>query len=603
MRDHRLIGVLERLDHLLVVLEHVPDPLVGVADVVEVDLQVDVGGEEDRLQVLEVAQHGALRADDLAEVDDLLLDVGDVADDLLRAPLEDLVLDRVELVADLAQHRKAVVEAVVDHPVEQEARALREELVAQLLLLAAAFEQVLDRLQRGVRDRDQEVGADEDVELARVQPADLPVEDREVQDDEQVAGVLVDLRALVAREDVLEVEGMEIELLLEPAGLERRGTLDVDPAQAGPLDGLDAGLALAGLSRRRELGAAAGGATWAWEGSASLLVSLVGSLTLIVLWTRVRDAQDRSRKRSRRTIPESGPAFAGPQRWYSRAHIPLHPEGWRDWPLEAPATTEGPRRTGERCQFQQATSLGDVSGVRSSDLCSHQAEVFFVDDDRKEHEEMAATSLRCKECATEYELEARYVCENCFGPLEVAYDHSRLDPAEARRKIQAGPAGIWRYADFLPFAERPRDPLQPGLTPLVRADRLAEQLGIGEVWIKNDAANPTHSFKDRVVAVALAKARELGYTNGRLRVDRQPRERGRRARRRRRPRVLRVRARRPRGAEAARDQRLRHPAGRRARHLRRRQPALHRARRDAPLGVRQRQPAPVLLRGLEDDRL
>jgi threonine synthase len=125
---------------------------------------------------------------------------------------------------------------------------------------------------------------------------------------------------------------------------------------------------------------------------------------------------------------------------------------------------------------------------------------------------MAATSLRCKECATEYELEARYVCENCFGPLEVAYDHSRLDPAGARRKIQAGPAGIWRYADFLPFAERPRDPLQPGLTPLVRADRLAEQLGIGEVWIKNDTANPTHSFKDRVVAVALAKARELGYT-------------------------------------------------------------------------------------------
>jgi len=104
------------------------------------------------------------------------------------------------------------------------------------------------------------------------------------------------------------------------------------------------------------------------------------------------------------------------------------------------------------------------------------------------------------------------VCEQCFGPLEVAYDHAALDPAEAKRKIQAGPAGIWRYADFLPFAERPRDPLAPGLTPLVRADRLAERLGLGEVWIKNDAANPTHSFKDRVVAVALAKARELGFT-------------------------------------------------------------------------------------------
>ena len=124
---------------------------------------------------------------------------------------------------------------------------------------------------------------------------------------------------------------------------------------------------------------------------------------------------------------------------------------------------------------------------------------------------MAPRSLSCKECGADYPLEALYVCEQCFGPLEVAYDHSALDPAEAKRKIQAGPAGIWRYADFLPFAERPRDPLQPGLTPLVRADRLAERLGLGEVWIKNDAANPTHSFKDRVVAVALAKARELGF--------------------------------------------------------------------------------------------
>jgi len=124
---------------------------------------------------------------------------------------------------------------------------------------------------------------------------------------------------------------------------------------------------------------------------------------------------------------------------------------------------------------------------------------------------MAPTSLSCRECGKTYALEARYVCEQCFGPLEVAYDHSGLDPAEAKRKIQAGPHGIWRYADFLPFAERPGDPLQPGLTPLVRADRLAERLGLGEVWVKNDAANPTHSFKDRVVAVAVAKARELGY--------------------------------------------------------------------------------------------
>ena len=124
---------------------------------------------------------------------------------------------------------------------------------------------------------------------------------------------------------------------------------------------------------------------------------------------------------------------------------------------------------------------------------------------------MAPRTLSCKECKATYPLEARYVCERCFGPLEVAYDHSGLDSAEAKRKIQAGPSGIWRYADFLPFDERPRDPLQPGLTPLVHAERLAERLGLGEVWIKNDAANPTHSFKDRVVAVAIAKARELGF--------------------------------------------------------------------------------------------
>jgi threonine synthase len=124
---------------------------------------------------------------------------------------------------------------------------------------------------------------------------------------------------------------------------------------------------------------------------------------------------------------------------------------------------------------------------------------------------MAPEGLVCRECESSYPLEARYVCEQCFGPLDVAYDFGDLDPDEARRKIQAGSRGIWRYADFLPFEERPRDPLEPGLTPLVRADRLAATLGLDNVWIKNDAANPTHSFKDRVVAVALAKARELGF--------------------------------------------------------------------------------------------
>src|SRR4051794_11010364 len=124
---------------------------------------------------------------------------------------------------------------------------------------------------------------------------------------------------------------------------------------------------------------------------------------------------------------------------------------------------------------------------------------------------MAVQALKCKECGETYALEARFVCDICFGPLEVTYDYSGLDAEELRRKIQSGPLNIWRYADFLPFETRPQTALSAGMTPLIRADRLAERLGIREVWIKNDAANPTHSFKDRVVTVALAKARELGY--------------------------------------------------------------------------------------------
>jgi threonine synthase len=124
---------------------------------------------------------------------------------------------------------------------------------------------------------------------------------------------------------------------------------------------------------------------------------------------------------------------------------------------------------------------------------------------------MAVRALACKECGTEYELEARYVCERCFGPLEVRYDLSSLDAAGVKRRIQAGPQNLWRYVDFLPFAQPPRYALPAGCTPLIRAPRLAERLGLREVWVKNDAANPTHSFKDRVVSVALAKARELGY--------------------------------------------------------------------------------------------
>jgi threonine synthase len=124
---------------------------------------------------------------------------------------------------------------------------------------------------------------------------------------------------------------------------------------------------------------------------------------------------------------------------------------------------------------------------------------------------MPPESLRCKECGTTYSLEARYVCERCFGPLEVAYAERRAaDPEALRRRIEAGPQNLWRYGDFLPVSP-PDGALTAGCTPLLRCDRLAEELGLREVWIKNETANPTHSFKDRVVSIALAVAAELGY--------------------------------------------------------------------------------------------
>ncbi len=123
-----------------------------------------------------------------------------------------------------------------------------------------------------------------------------------------------------------------------------------------------------------------------------------------------------------------------------------------------------------------------------------------------------ARGLRCKECGEEVPLGASYACEFCFGPLEVVYDLDYLREHVTRENIAAGPPNIWRYADLLPCAPaNTQVGLPVGLTPLVPAPRLAARLGLGEVWVKNETANPTHSFKDRVVSVALQKARELGY--------------------------------------------------------------------------------------------
>ncbi len=119
--------------------------------------------------------------------------------------------------------------------------------------------------------------------------------------------------------------------------------------------------------------------------------------------------------------------------------------------------------------------------------------------------------LRCRECGHAFPAEALHVCEWCFGPLEVVYDYEGIAAATSRSSIAAGPPSIWRYANLLPAVNDGAVDLGAGYTPLVRADRLAAELGLGELWLKNDTLNPTGSFKDRVVSVALARARAMGF--------------------------------------------------------------------------------------------
>ena len=124
-----------------------------------------------------------------------------------------------------------------------------------------------------------------------------------------------------------------------------------------------------------------------------------------------------------------------------------------------------------------------------------------------------ARDLVCRGCGARFPLAAQHACFECFGPLEVGYDEAALR-AVTRERIQSGPQNIWRYAPLLPVGLDPasRVTLDPGLTPLVRADALAAAVGLNApLHVKDDSANPTHSFKDRVVAVAIAKARELGF--------------------------------------------------------------------------------------------
>jgi threonine synthase len=120
--------------------------------------------------------------------------------------------------------------------------------------------------------------------------------------------------------------------------------------------------------------------------------------------------------------------------------------------------------------------------------------------------------LRCRECGRSYPAEAIYVCEYCFGPLEVMYDYDGLRRSMSRAAIASRPRNLWRSRELLPVAGEPSDGLNSGFTPLVRADNLARELGVRELYLKDDSVNrPTLSYKDRVVPVALSRAKELGF--------------------------------------------------------------------------------------------
>jgi threonine synthase len=119
--------------------------------------------------------------------------------------------------------------------------------------------------------------------------------------------------------------------------------------------------------------------------------------------------------------------------------------------------------------------------------------------------------LQCRECGKSYDKAPIHVCEFCFGPLEVAYDYAAIGKLLTRAKIESRPHTMWRYAELLPIDGPPAVGQATGMTPLVRADRLAKRLGLKEVWVKNDAVSfPSLSFKDRVVSVAVSKAIEFG---------------------------------------------------------------------------------------------
>ena len=121
------------------------------------------------------------------------------------------------------------------------------------------------------------------------------------------------------------------------------------------------------------------------------------------------------------------------------------------------------------------------------------------------------TALRCRECGSEYDIEPTNACELCFGPLEVSYDYDSIAKSISRETIERGPATMWRYHDFLPVSPGAAVDIGTGFTPLLKAENLGRRLGLNELYVKNDAMNPTNSFKDRPVTVTTSKALEFEF--------------------------------------------------------------------------------------------
>jgi len=121
-----------------------------------------------------------------------------------------------------------------------------------------------------------------------------------------------------------------------------------------------------------------------------------------------------------------------------------------------------------------------------------------------------ATALRCRKCGREYSLKPLSLCDFCLSPVDVIYDYKSMAGAVSRDRISQGPRTMWRYRDMLPVEGEPVD-IGSGLTPLLKADNLGRELGLDQLYIKNDCVNPTYSFKDRPVSVAITKAREFGF--------------------------------------------------------------------------------------------